>query len=105
MTKSCLRGFSVLYPIILHKLLKGDSICFFIIFYSFPLVDVCRLLPIWIQLEITLYVDIIICLYMCSAETQLLIRVGWGFMFADSLFLLLGILNNLNSSPNPYSDF
>ena len=70
MTKSCLRVFIVIRPIILHKLLHGDSIWFFIILYSFPLVDVCRLLHIWIQLEITLYVDILICLYMCSAETQ-----------------------------------
>lgn len=77
-TKSCLKGFPVTQPIILRKLLHGDSICFFIVLYSSPLVDVCRLLHIWIQLEIPLYVDIIICLYMCSAEAQLLIRVGVG---------------------------
>lgn len=84
-TKSCLKAFVVIQPIILHKLPHCNSICFLVILYSFPLVDVCRLLHIWIQLETTLYVNLIICLYMCSAETQLLIRV-WMWL---SIFKLL----------------
>lgn len=85
-TKSCLKGFIVIQPIILHKLPHCNSICFFVILYSFPLVDVCRLLHIWIQLEITLYVNLIICLYMCSAETQLLIRVWMWLSILKLLF-------------------
>lgn len=84
-TKSRLKGFVVIQPITLHKLPLCNSICFLVILYSFPLVDVCRLLHIWIQLETTLYVNLIICLYMYSAETQLLIRV-WVWL---SIFKLL----------------
>ena len=84
-TKSCLKGFVVIQPIILHKLPHCNSICFLVILYSFPLVNVCRLLCIWVQLETTLYVNLIICPYMCSAETQLLIRV-WTWL---SMFKLL----------------
>lgn len=84
-TKSCLKGFVVIQPIILHKLPHCNSICFLVILYSFPLVNVCRLLCIWIQLETTLYVNLIICPNMCSAETHLLIKV-WRWL---SMFKLL----------------
>lgn len=79
-TKGCLKGFVVIQPIILRKLPHCNSICFLVILYSFSLVNVCRLLRIWIQLG--LYVNLIICPYMCSTETHLLIRVWrWVFMF------------------------
>lgn len=84
-TKSHLNGFAVVQPIILHKLSRCNSICFLVILYSFPLVDVCQFLHIWIQLKTVLYMNLIICLYMCSAETQLLIRV-WMWL---SIFKLL----------------
>ena len=89
-TKSCLKAFVVIQPIILHKLPHCNSICFLVILYSFPLVDVWRLLHIWIQLETTLYVNLIICLYMCSAETQLLIRVWMWLSISNCFVLLLG---------------